>query len=427
MNPLTELPAPLVGPAPDRQSRYQWRGIMLDCARTCHRVESIKKVLQLAHRYGFNRFHWHLTDDQGWRFEVPGYPLLTAIGANLERDEFRNYHSLWEDTRERAIAQSPERWTNGYYADEEIAEIVALADELGIEIIPEFDFPGHMAAAIAAYPQIGRPTELQLPTGSMREHMYWPAANDLLWPNQDALDLIAAALTRLLELFPGRYIHIGGDECAYQQWESDPALKILMRERGWEHPNQLQGWFMNYGIEIIRSHGRIPVVWDDIRTQLDSDVLVTAWGQDCGLNDLNEYQQKYVFTDARTLYLNRVDPDAEGTQKGMVPAVSIDDILRAEWGQPTDGNCVGVEACLWSEFVLDHHDVMHMLMPRLLAVAARMWFPQEPAEAIAPNAQIGEAAATGLAPSPQLDEAAVAQMRQAVMDEYKIVRPYLEI
>lgn len=416
---LPELPAPLLGPGDNRCSPYQWRGLMLDSARTCHRVESIKKVLQLAHRYGFNRFHWHLTDDQGWRFEVPGYPRLSTHAATLPRDKFTHYDSLWADTRERAIKEAPGRWNNGYYSDDQIREVAGLADELGIEIVPEVDFPGHMAAAILAYPEIGRPADLPLPEGSMRQHMYWPAANDLLWPNQEALDLVRAALERVMELFPGRYLHIGGDECAYQQWESDPQLVELMRSRGWDHPNQLQAWFMNFGIEIIRSRGRIPVVWDDIRSQLDGDVLVTAWGQDSGLGDLDEYQQKYVFTDARTLYLNRVDPQGDPLQKGMIKGISIDDILQAQWNAPDDPRCIGVETCLWSEFVLDHQDVMQMLMPRLLAVAARMWRPVSHAPAT------GEDGAP-CPPQPQtLDATTIAQLREAVAAEYEVIKPHL--
>ena len=413
------LPAPLVGPGENRCSPYQWRGLMMDSARTCHDLESIKKVLHLAHRYGFNRFHWHLTDDQGWRFEVPGYPRLTTHAATLPRAEFRNYNSLWEDTLERSIKDAPGRWKNGYYTDAQIGEVVALADELGIEIIPEVDFPGHMAAAILAYPEIGRPDHLPLPQGSMREHMYWPAANDLLWPNDAALDLVRAALERVMELFPGRYLHIGGDECAYQQWESDPEMVELMRQRGWDHPSQLQAWFMNFGIEIVRSRGRIPVVWNDIRSQLDADVLVTAWGQDSGLGDLDEYEQKYVFTDARTLYLNRVDPEGDPLQKGMAKSISVDDILRAQWNAPDDPRCIGVETCLWSEFVLDHQDVMQMLMPRLLAVAARMWRPVPTSNAS------GEDVVPCPPQSQTLEESTVAQLRAAVAAEYEIIKPHL--
>ncbi|MDO5721986.1 MAG: family 20 glycosylhydrolase [Actinomycetaceae bacterium] len=436
---FSNLPAPLVGPGGGRKSPYPWRGLMLDSARTCHRVESVKKVLQLAARYGFNRFHWHLTDDQGWRFEVPGYEKLTTQAAYLERAEFRNYDSLWDDTLERAIAQAPGRWTNGYYTDEEIKEVVALAAELGIEIIPEVDFPGHMAAAIECYPQIGRPADLPLPTGSMREHMHWPAANDLLWPNEDAFALVKAALVRVMELFPGRYVHIGGDECAYQQWESDPKMVELMRERGWDHPNQIQKWFMEIGIEIIRGEGKIPVVWDDICPQLDADVLVTAWGQDAGLTDLDSYRQDYIFTDAQTLYLNRVDPDGDPNQKGMVPGVSVDGILRATWNQPDDPHCAGVETCLWSEFVLDHDDVMQMLMPRLLAVAARMWRSgnvegEGGAGSSGAAGRVGAGASgsfgagvDGRPPMPPatLSEAEVSELKDRIAAEYEVVREHL--
>src|SRR5699024_9222202 len=143
------LPEPLVGPVTGRCPRFQWRGFMIDSARTRFSVPVIKRVITLAARYGFNILHWHLTDDQGWRFEVPGYPRLTEA-AYLPRDTFDDYHSLNGDTRERAIAEAPARWTNGYYSDAEIAEVVEHATCQGIEVVPEVDLPGHMMAAITA-------------------------------------------------------------------------------------------------------------------------------------------------------------------------------------------------------------------------------------------------------------------------------------
>lgn len=381
---LQQLPEVGVGPTQGRQSRFAWRGLMIDSARTRHAVPVIKHVIELASRYGFNRLHWHLTDDQGWRFEVPEYPLLTTEAAFLPRTRFDDYDSLLGDTRERAVVEQAERWTNGFYSDAEIAEVVAHADAHGIVIVPEVDVPGHMMAAIGAYPHLGRPLDLPLPEGSMREHMWWPARNDLLWPTDQARDFVETIMVRIAQLFPGRYVHIGGDECAFAQWASDPQIDEWMRLRGVSRVEELQNWFMEIAAETLRENGKRVAVWDEACEIWDADdALVVAWDEERGLERVRAATQQFVFADARTLYLNRIDPDSESPQKGMVPGISVDDILTAPWPETHDERCVGVQAGVWSEFVLDGDDLMSMLFPRLLAVAERLWSPDlDPTDAV---------------------------------------------
>ncbi|AWB87816.1 hypothetical protein C3E77_00695 [Mycetocola zhujimingii] len=355
---------------------------MLDSARTRFPVSVIKQVITLAARYGFNRLHWHLTDDQGWRFEVPGYPGLTESAAFLPRGDFDDYDSLLGDSRQRAIDEAADKWTNGYYSDEEIADVVAHASTHSVVIVPEVDVPGHMMAAIRAYPELGRPEGLPLPTQSMREHMWWPARNDLLWPTDAAREFLAAVMRRIAELFPGPYVHIGGDECAYQQWSSDPDIDDWIRKRGLSRVEDLQTWFMDDATRVLRENGKSVAVWDEACEISDADdMLVVAWDEERGMERVSRARQRYVFADARTLYLNRVDPDAGEDQKGMVPAISVDDILSAPWEESYDERCVGIQACVWSEFVLDGADLMSMLFPRLLAVSERIWNPElDPSE-----------------------------------------------
>lgn len=374
---LETLPAPLVGPVPGRTPNFAWRGLMIDSARTRFPVAVIKQVLTLAARYGFTTLHWHLTDDQGWRFEVPGYPRLVEIGAHLPRGRFDDYNSLLGDTRERAVAETAARWTNGYYTDAEIGEVVDHATGLGITIVPEVDLPGHMMAAILAYPQLGRPEGLPLPTGSMREHMWWPARNDLLWPSDEALAFVTAVLNRVAELFPGDLVHIGGDECAYQQWSSDPEMPRLLQERGLERVEELQAWFMADATRVLAEHGKRVVAWDEASEISDAeDVLLIAWDEDRGMARAEAAAQPFVFADARTLYLNRIDPDGPADQLGMVPGISVGDILTAPWPETANERCIGIQACVWSEFVLDGADLLSRYFPRLLAVAERIWNPE---------------------------------------------------
>lgn len=371
---MNQLPEVVAGPIPGRQPRFEWRGLLIDSARTRHAVPVIKQVIELAARYGFNRLHWHLTDDQGWRFEVPEYPRLISEGAHLPRDRFDEYAALNGDTRERALLEQDAKWRNGFYTDAEIADVVAHASANGVVIVPEVDLPGHMAAAIRAYPELGRPEGVPLPEGSMREHMWWPARNDLLWPTDAAREFIAAVVRRVAALFPGPYVHIGGDECAYRQWSSDPDMTRWLAMRGVESVEQLQGWFMEEAARTLAAHGKSVAVWDEACDIWSAeDALVVAWEEERGMQRIAAARQRFVFADARTLYLNRVDPEAPDPQKGMLPAISVNDILTAQWPETEDERCIGVQACVWSEFVLDGDDLLHLLFPRLLAVAERLW------------------------------------------------------
>ncbi|WP_101848022.1 family 20 glycosylhydrolase [Zhihengliuella sp. ISTPL4] len=373
---LADLPPVLVGPVRGRDSSFPWRGLMIDSARTRFTVPVILRVIELAARYGFNRLHWHLTDDQGWRFDVPDYPLLAAIGADLPRGAFDDYNALAGETLERAKAAAVTRWSNGFYSDEEIATVVDYATAHGIEVVPEVDLPGHMSAAIAAYPELGRPAHLPLPRGSMRDHMWWPARNDLLWPTADAERFVRAVLRRVAQLFPGKLVHIGGDECAYRQWSSDPGLPAALASRGLARVEDLQAWFMDVASTELRRHGKTVAVWDEACDIWDKgDAVVIAWDEARGMERVGRSSLPYVFADARTLYLNRVDPEGSDQQNGMTPAISVDDILRAPWPETADPRCLGVQACVWSEFVLDGADLLDMFFPRLLAVSERIWNP----------------------------------------------------
>ena len=371
------MPAVGVGPLPGRSSRYAWRGLLIDSARTKYSVPVIKRIIELAARYGFNRLHWHLTDDQGWRFEVPSYPKLITEAAFLPRTRFDDYDSLRGDTRERAVLEQDEKWSNGFYTDAEIADIITHADTHDIVIVPEVDLPGHMMAAILSYPELGRPEGLPLPTESMRDHMWWPARNDLLWPTDEARDFVIAVTRRVAELFPGPYVHIGGDECAYRQWSSDPGIEGWMSLRGVDRVEHLQTWFMDIAAHTLRAAGKQVAVWDEAcEIWDDNDALVIAWDEGRSMERIAGTNQQYVFADARNLYLNRVDPESQAPQKGMLPAISMRDILTASWKEADDERCVGLQAGVWSEFVLDGDDLFSMLFPRLLAVAERMWNPE---------------------------------------------------
>ena len=203
--------------APDRPA-HEWRGLMLDSARTCWGVEVVHELLELMARYRLNRLHWHLTDDSGWRFEVPGRPRLTSVGAHLPRPDYSWYGNILPEKREAADERAAEVRFDGSYGAEDIAAVVEHARELGIEVMPEVDLPGHMAAAIRAHPELGDPRLADVDPAD------WPHANDLLWPGEESFDFVAEVLEVVMDLFPFSLVHIGGDECKHWLWESDPEL-----------------------------------------------------------------------------------------------------------------------------------------------------------------------------------------------------------
>ncbi|MDO5746192.1 MAG: family 20 glycosylhydrolase [Actinomycetaceae bacterium] len=369
---VDRLPYPLVGTAyHDYESSMAWRGLMIDSARTYFPPATIKLMICLAARYGFNRIHWHLSDDQGWRINIPGYPQLTEIGATISRPSYVHYKDAAPGSVERARQQALQRWQNGWYRDDEVADIVSFAKTRGIVVVPEIDLPGHMAAAIMAYPMLGAPEGVELPDAS-REEAPHPVP-DLLWPKESSFDFIDAVLTHLCTLFPSEYIHIGGDECAHTYWESDPDVRLWMNEQGVESGAHLQAYFMNYAGGVLQKYKRKPAVWDEaialpgISPSFVRDALAFSWQGSAGAQRAAA-AQRYVCADYRYLYLNYVDPDASG-QKGLLPAVSLRDVYEMPLEQGP--RCVGIQAQLWSEFIIDEADLLAMAFPRLLAVSER--------------------------------------------------------
>lgn len=387
---LEQLPPPLVGPIPGRTAAKTWRGILLDSARTRFNTSTICKLLHLMHRYGYNRLHWHLTDDAGWRFTVPEYPRLTEIGAHLPRNSFAHYHSLTADSVARGIAEQDEKWQNGYYTDEEIAEIVETADELGIIIMPELDLPGHMKAAIDSYPELGRPKNLPLPKWGRPNlqppEARLPAANDLLWPTEESLKFLRTVLHRVADLFPhSPVIHIGGDECALHQWETDPEMPKHLIKLKLTDEAQLQQWFMNRAAEYLKEKNRTIGVWDDVcETNPNIEGLLFGWDHETGMERVRSAKAPYVYADCRILYFNRIDP-TQPKQIGMLPAISIEEVLTNPWAEYYSTRCEGVQVSAWAEFILDESALLSHLFPRVLAVAERVWNPQLKERAVNEN------------------------------------------
>lgn len=349
--------------------RFAHRGIELDCSRHFFSIDEVKKVLDVMGRYKLNRFHWHLTDDHGWRVEIKKYPLLTQVGA------YRNGTMVgWDANTNDGIRYG------GFYTQDELREVVAYARERGIEIIPEIDHPAHMVSALTAYPYLGC-------TGGPYSLMtVWDISKDVLCPGKESsFEFLEDIFTEICDIFPYEYIHIGGDECPKVRWENCPDCQARIRELGLkdtEHAKAEQ-YLQNYVTvrvqEILAKMGRKVIGWDEIlEGELAPGATIMSWrGTEGGIKaaatgfDVIMTPTGYCYLDYCQAEDSRQEPINIG---GYVP------IEKVYGYDPTDGmdsasasHILGLQGNLWTEFIAENWHLEYMLLPRLLAVAEVGW------------------------------------------------------
>ena len=328
--------------------RYPWRGFMLDVCRHFFSVDEVKKLLEQAALLKLNRFHWHLSDDQGYRIESKRFPRLNEI-------------SSW-----RAQTLGDGTPHGGYYTQEEIADVVAFAAQRGIELIPEIDLPGHTTAILAAYPELsctGEPL-------AVAEH--FGILERILCAGKEA---VYAFLDELLEevcgLFPSRYFHIGGDEAPKGEWEKCPDCRRALAAKGLADCEALQAYFTGRLVRLLKRHGKTAVAWNEALAsgQLDGSVMAqywVEWGPSYSMAEA-ERGRRFILSNLPNFYLDY--PCA------MIPLASQLAFTPNIQGQPLpdDAQVLGLEAPLWTEWLSTAPDMERMLFPRLLAVAERAW------------------------------------------------------
>lgn len=346
-----DLPCLTVEDSPE----YSWRAFHIDCARHFIPAEELKKMIRMAAHFKFNKFHWHFSDDQGWRIECRRYPLLHEVGAVRKGDHMGNYDS--EETEDR------------YYTRDQVREIVAYCKELGVEVIPEVDMPGHVTALLAAYPRYGCRGE-QIPVET-RAGIF----RDILCAGkEETFEFIKGLLDDLLELFPGTYFHIGGDEAPKEYWSSCPLCRKRMEEEGLSTLQELQGYMENRITAYLKSRGRTVIVWNEAAYggNLDPDTIVQLWTEDKE-NRLGAHMEKggsavisivkncycdypYGITSLQDVY--ELDACPEG-------------LAKAEKG------ILGTECLIWTEHIRDMEKLETMCWPRYAASAEAGWCGQK--------------------------------------------------
>ena len=361
-----EVPCVKIADAP----RFAYRGMHLDVARHFFSVDEVKRYIDVMAIHKLNTLHWHLTDDQGWRIEIKRYPELTAVGSIRKATVVRKEWGTYDGTP-----------YGGFYTQDEIRDVVKYAADRGVTVIPEIDLPGHMLAALTAYPELGC-------TGGPYEVWgRWGVADDVLCPGREkTFEFLEGVLTEVMELFPSEYIHIGGDECPKVRWEKCPRCQAKIRQLGLkddgEHTAEhyLQSYVTDRIGKFLAQHGRRIIGWGEIlEGRAPSDAVVMSWrGSEGGIaaaklgHDVIMTPNSHFYFD----YYQSLDTDAEpfgiGGYIPMEQVYSYDPAFP-ELTPEQQKHILGVQANLWTEYVLSDEHLEYMLLPRLAALSEVQW------------------------------------------------------
>ncbi|MCH2109161.1 MAG: family 20 glycosylhydrolase [Polyangiaceae bacterium] len=352
--------------------RFSYRGLHLDVGRHFFSPEEVKRYIDLMARYKFNVFHWHLTEDQGWRIEIKKYPRLTEVGA------FRKETLIGHD-RDRPHRFDGVRY-GGFYTQEQVREIVAYAQARYIEVIPEIEMPGHALAALAAYPELACRQQDGQPSGPFEVATEWGIFQDVYCPKEETFLFLENVLAEVLELFPSRKIHVGGDEVPKEKWESSPEAQAIMAREGLETSDELQSYFMRRIQAYLQSQGREMIGWDEIlEGGLAPGATVMSWRGESGGVEAAKLDHPVIMTPNHSLYFNTyqsLDFEAEpiaGARYLPLKKVYSYEPIPAELSDEQAENILGAQGCLWTEYISDEEQLQYMAYPRALALAEVVW------------------------------------------------------
>ena len=359
-----ELPAVTINDYP----RFAYRGMHLDVSRHFFPVDSIKKYIDILALHNMNTFHWHLTDDQGWRIEIKKYPELTTIGS--KRKETVIGHNTGEYDGKPY---------EGFYTQDEIRDVIAYAKERFITIIPEIDLPGHQQAALAAYPDLG------CTGGPYEVWTQWGISDDVICAgNEKSMQFLEDVLAEVIDLFPSEYIHIGGDECPKVRWKTCPKCQARIKAEGIKADKKhsaeeyLQSSVISQMEKFVESKGRHIIGWDEIlEGGLAPNATVMSWrGVDGGIEAAKQHHN-VIMTPNTNLYLpdkHFPEPENEPMAIGYLPLERVYS-LEPTAGIPDEYKkyVIGVQANLWTEYIPTFSQVEYMVMPRMAALAEVQW------------------------------------------------------
>ena len=358
--------------------RYQWRGMHLDCSRHFFSKEEVKKYIDYLAMYKFNVFHWHLVDDQGWRIEIKKYPLLTSIGSQ------RKETIIGKPAFDKAGNPSKDdkydgKKYGGFYSQEDIKEIVEYAAIRHITIVPELEMPGHSLAALASYPQYS------CDGGPFETYTKWGVSDDVYCAGNDsAFTFLENILSEVCDLFPGKYIHIGGDECLKDRWKACSKCQKRIVDEKLKDENGLQSYFVARIEKYLNSKGKQIIGWDEIlEGGLAPNAAVMSWRGTAG--GIAAAQQKHyvVMTPGKPCYFDHyqtkdktIEPLAIGGYNPLDSVYAYNPTPKALSSEEAK-YIMGAQGNVWTEYITDFSAVEYMSMPRMAALAEVLWTPSD--------------------------------------------------
>lgn len=347
--------------------RFAYRGLHLDVVRHAFPVSFIKKYIDLLALHKMNRFHWHLTDDQGWRIEIKRYPKLTEVGAWRDSTLVGHYGTNIYDGQRYG----------GYYTQEEVKEVVNFARERHITVIPEIEMPGHASAALAAYPELGCE-----PDKAYHVQTTWGVFEDIFCPREQTFTFLENVLSEVMELFPGKYIHIGGDEAPKTAWENSALAQDVMAREGLADEHELQSYFITRIEKFLNRHGRRIIGWDEIlEGGLAPNATVMSWRGEAGGIAAARQGHNVVMTPGSHLYLDhyQADPDHEPLAFGGFTPLQKTYSYEPVPDTLTEAQAryiLGAQGNVWTEYIQSGNKVEYMAYPRASALAEVVWSPK---------------------------------------------------
>lgn len=355
--------------------RFAYRGMHLDVSRHFWSVDEVKRYLDVMQLHKLNRFHWHLTDDQGWRIEIKKYPRLTEKGA--VRKETLVGHLQPKDN----VFDGTPYGEGLYYTQDQIREVVAYAAARGITIIPEIDLPGHMVAALACYPELG------CTSGPYEVWPMWGVADDVLCPgNEKTFEFIENVLSEVADLFPSEYIHIGGDECPKVRWEKCPKCQARIKALGLEADEKhsaeyfLQSYVTERVEAFLATRGKRIIGWDEIlEGKIAPDATVMSWRGISGGLEAARLGHDAIMTPNSYLYFDYYQSENQDAEPlaigGYLPVSKVYSYEPFEEGMTEEekSHIIGVQANLWTEYITTESQLEYMLLPRLAALSEVQW------------------------------------------------------
>jgi hexosaminidase len=356
------------------QPAFGWRGTMLDVSRHFFPVDFVKKYIDFIAAYKLNTFHWHLTDDQGWRIEIKKYPKLTQVSA-FRKETLIGAQQTLKTPKDFKYDQTPH---GGFYTQEQIKDVVEYARKRYITIVPEIEMPGHSVSVLAAYP------ELACKPGTYEVWTMWGVNENIVCPTEATFRFFEDVLTEVCALFPGKYVHIGGDEAPKARWKESAAVQAIMKKEKIKEVEKVQGWFNRRIEKFLQGKGKKLVGWDEIlEGGITPGATVMSWRGEAGGIEAAKHGNDVVMSPASHMYFDHGQnpvPHSSNEPLMICCYLPLEKVysynpLSKELTPDQQKHILGPQANLWTEYITTPNKVEYALFPRLIALSEIAWTP----------------------------------------------------